>query len=116
MVYMLFSMWHFPSLGSTMPPSLPSPAKWNPASVENTNRRVTFLQPICSCEEEEEDDEWGKEEETACLKTQLRRRQLHMTRFHISITKFTTELLLPVARLPVARLPVARLPAARLPV
>lgn len=51
MVYMLFSRWHFPSLGRTMPPSLPSPAKWKPASVENTSSRVTFLQPICSCKE-----------------------------------------------------------------
>lgn len=48
---MLFSRWHLPSLGRTIPPSLPSPAKWKPASVENTSRRVTFLQPICS---------WGK--------------------------------------------------------
>lgn len=50
MVYTLFSKWHFPSLGRTMPPSLPSPAKWKPASVENTSRRVTFLQPIWSWE------------------------------------------------------------------
>lgn len=47
-MYTLFSRWHFPSFGKTIPPSLPSPAKWNPASVENTNNLVTFLQPICS--------------------------------------------------------------------
>src|SRR4029434_11184699 len=47
-VYMLFSRWHLPSLGRTMPPSFPSPAKWKPASVEKTSSRVTFLQPIWS--------------------------------------------------------------------
>jgi len=46
MVYILLERWHFPSFGRTMPPSFPSPAKWNPASVEKTRRRVTFLQPI----------------------------------------------------------------------
>lgn len=61
MVYMSFSKWHLPSLGSTIPPSFPSPAKWKPASVEKTNKRVTFLQPMCSWEgEEKKKHTWRK--------------------------------------------------------
>lgn len=43
------SKWHFPSFGSTMQDNFPSPATWKTASVENTSRRVTFLQPIYRC-------------------------------------------------------------------
>lgn len=50
-LYMLSSRWQRPSLGVRMAPSFPSPAKWKPSSVANTNSRVTLRQPISSWED-----------------------------------------------------------------